>query len=427
MKESELVEKLERFGLDEKHARVYYRLARLGSATASDLAEATGIHRTQVYTVMDALEDQGFVESTLERPRRFVARPVEGTLEHVIEAQRRRVDRLEATWDDIVDAWPRLERDEEARQERFAVHHGRAQIKGALERIIGDAEEELLVVAHRRGLGRWHHMGVLDDLRKASDEGVRVRAMTQIGTQDTDVLDPLARWAQVRHLNLPGYSQFIVKDTDEIALFVTLDPVVSTAKGGETVLWLNARDFILSQKALFDTLWSTAVSYEARSDELGSGQPAPRVEVVRGRWMRYDRVREMLYRAEETVRVALPEEDIERLGGSGMGEALEHAAQRGVEVSVLAPTMVELGGVSVSVTDFLGELAMVTVDEEEALLGMGVGLDVDSMTSQGEWGVWSSMPSFIEHVGWELDARTGQMGREEEGAVSGGDRSAEEV
>lgn len=408
MKESELVEKLVRFGLEEKHARAYYRLARLGSATASDLAEATSIHRTQIYDIMEELEEQGFAESTLERPRRFVPRPVEDTLEHIIDAQRRRVDQLEETWDEIVDAWPQLEREDEARQERFTVHHGRTQIKGALERIIDDAEEEILAVVHRRGLGRWDSMGVLDDLHVASENGVSVRALTEIGSQGSDVLERFARWAEVRHHSLPGYSQFIVKDTDEIALFVALDPVVSTAKGGETVLWLNASDFILSQKALFDLLWSTAVSYGSRVDELETGEPAPRVEVVRGRWMRYDRVREMLSNAGERIRVALPEEDVNRLDGSGMKDALEHAAQRGVEVSVLAPKEIPLEGVSVSVTDLLGDLAMVTVDGNEALVGMGLGVDAASMTSDGEWGVWSSMPSFIDHVAWEMDVRVGR-------------------
>ncbi len=411
--------KLERFGLEEKAARVYYHLSRLGSSTASDLAEATGIHRTQVYNVVETLEQEGFVESTLERPRKFVPRPVKSTLDQVIKARRKRLDRLETTWEEVVDAWPRFER-EDARQERFAVYHGRSQIKGALNRMIEDAEEEVLAVAHKRGLGRWDAMGILDELRVRSEEGVVVRAMTSI-EEEGGALEGFAEWAELRHINLPGYAQFLVKDTDEIALFVTLDPVVSTQGKGETVLWLNAKDFILSQMGLFDMMWSTAVSYDDRIGELTDGPLAPRMEVVRGRWMRYDRMREMVFRAERSVRLSLPEADVARLDGSGVAEALVRAAERGVDVSVVASEEMVLEGVQVVVSDVVGALGMVTVDEEEVLVGMGVGLDAGSMTTQEEWAVWSSMPSFIEHVRGEFDVREGV------GGVVGGEERVQSV
>lgn len=397
MDEAEIVEELTRFGLDERSAHVFYHLSRLGPSTASEIAQATDVQRTEVYRVMEDLEGHGFVDKTLERPRRYIPHPIEEALEEKVKQRERHLEQLEASSSTLADAWPQADHGEQAHQQRFSVHQGRDQIHGVLERMLENATDEVLMIALHRGLGRLDTMGVVEDLIEHASEGVNVRVLTEIDDERSEVLDRLSDAAEIRHLNLPGYAQLVVVDRDQIALFVSLDPVVSTQGAGETVLWLNARDFILAQTALFDTLWTTGIDYEAILEEGETGALADQLEVVRGRWMRYERIKEMLHRADDTVRLAVPAADVERFPRAGLGQALERAADRGVEVTVACPGDPDLAGVR-RIPRSEPRLALLVVDDEETLIGMGIEEDPSSAMSEDEWAVWGTLPAMVEQV-----------------------------
>lgn len=54
-----LTEKLQKFGLSEKEARVYAALQRLGTSVVSDIAKKSGINRSTAYVLLGALAKQG--------------------------------------------------------------------------------------------------------------------------------------------------------------------------------------------------------------------------------------------------------------------------------------------------------------------------------------------------------------------------------
>jgi sugar-specific transcriptional regulator TrmB len=376
VKASELVDRLTEFEIDERQAHVFFHLSRLGPSTASEVAEATEVSRTEIYRVMQDLESLGFVETTLERPRKFVPNPIEQVLGQRLEVKRQEVDELEEVSETLADRWPRTEEKGQARKQRFSVHQGRSQVQGLLDRMIENASEEVLLLAPSRGLSRLDNMGVLDDLVEQAEDDVDLRALTEID-EPSEPVDVLGEAGQVRHVDLPGYAQLVVVDRDEIALFVTLDPLVSTQGTGETVLWLNARDFILSQKGLFDTLWSMGIRREERLDALENDSPAERVEVIRGRWTQFGRMKEMLHRAENEVRLMAPDVDLERWTEGHHADALDRAREQVDEVTILGPDAVEGNP----------EATVLEVDGEEALFATGVEREPDSSTFRDEWGV----------------------------------------
>lgn len=402
MKAGDLVDELTSFGLDERQAHVYFHLSRLGPSTASDVAQATEVGRTEVYRVMDDLESAGFVETTLERPRKFVPRPVEEVLAQLLEAEQRRIEDLEETSQSLAERWPRAEDRQAARKERFSVHQGRSQIHGVLERMVEKAEDEVLVLAPPRGLARLDQMGLIDILVDHAAEGVDVRALTEV-EEDAEAIQTLASEGSVRHVDLPGYAQLVIVDTVEIALFVSLDPLVSTEGSVETVLWLNARDFILAQKTLFDTLWSTGLDHEDRLAEVEQGRRAERVDVVRGRWMRYDRMKEMLYRAEDRVRLWAGPAERERIIGGRIEKALRGAQEEGADVRALSDKPDAEGLFESGTGPF--HVTVLEVDREEVLVAMGVDREPTSMTFQGEWAVWLTAEDGVQQFAEMIDAQ----------------------
>lgn len=404
MRAEELLDRLREFGLDEREAYAYYHLARLGPSGASALSEASDLKRTEVYRVMDQLVAKGFVEATLERPRRFVPVPVQAALSHAIAERRAELEGLESASSEVVEAWPRVQVEADSAG-RFAVHQGRAQIAGLLTRLVEGAREEVLIVALRRGLARLDSIGLFEALAER-DENLNVRVLTQVDDTNRDAARNAAKVAQVRHVELPGYLQMVVADNSEIALFVAMDPVVSTSTAGETVLWLNSPDLILAQRSLFDLLWSMGIDHGDRAAELDAGVPSEQAAVVRGRWTRTNRLKAMLLDANRDVLLVLGPAGLGRLGPTGVGTALERLAAKGISIRLLANggPAPSLQGVEAREADLPLGTELCIVDERELLLALGASEEPDSLTYEGEWSLHASHPREIAALSRALGA-----------------------
>ena len=68
MDDTDAVNTLTRFGLTTYEARVFLALQKLGSGTASDVADVTDVPRSQVYGAADQLGERGLVEHLQTRP-----------------------------------------------------------------------------------------------------------------------------------------------------------------------------------------------------------------------------------------------------------------------------------------------------------------------------------------------------------------------
>ena len=61
---------LQEFGLTENEANVYLTLLRLGSATASEIAQKTNIHRINIYDILERLQERGLVSYVMVGKRK---------------------------------------------------------------------------------------------------------------------------------------------------------------------------------------------------------------------------------------------------------------------------------------------------------------------------------------------------------------------
>ena len=52
---------LEEIGLSKNEAKIYLTLLRLGNVTATDIIKESGVHRSNVYDVLDSLVKKGCV------------------------------------------------------------------------------------------------------------------------------------------------------------------------------------------------------------------------------------------------------------------------------------------------------------------------------------------------------------------------------
>ncbi len=406
MKTDDLVKALMRFGLSEPEAKAFYHLSKSGEATATQLAQEAGLSRADVYRAADGLEARGLIERTVDRPQKFLPRPIEDAVAALLDSRRADLRDLESGQETLVRFWPKDTGREEAAAQRFKVQTGRAQIEGMLHRMIERAEREIALAAPHRTVHRLLGWGVGAALEKAAEKGAQVRIITQI----TDELlgpDRLPKGAEVRHSELPTYAQFLIVDQKEIATYATVDPVVGSTGRPETVLWMNSPDFTMGQQTLFDDMWMQSIPLAARRAELESGRRPLHMAVVRGRLPRVDEMRSIVSRSARSVFLSVPRSAAAFLTPRVV-PVLQRAASKGVQVRVLSPQRVE------GLTGVPGvEQRRGLVDERIGVL-VSDGAEVMLVPSDGdgdggeERSVVSTVPDLVAWLTESLDTAWGR-------------------
>jgi sugar-specific transcriptional regulator TrmB len=393
MDAQDLVERMQKYGLDEAEARLYYHLSKLGPSRAAAVAQAAGRKRTDAYRLLDHLVKKGFAEKSLERPARYIPRSPDEALKRALQVRREQTDTLEAGRAELASAWPRVIAAPQPAKQRFTVHQGRAQVNGLLGRMVASAREQILLATTADGLSRLDLPALRDALKSRAEAGVLVRVLSRRG-QGTLPLE--VEGIQVRYADLPTFYQAVLVDSREVALFVAAGKGISGNE--ETVLWLNSSDVALAQQALFDKAWMQA---------LGPGDlegPTPRqVQVLRGRWVRGSRLKEMVQGAAKSIAIRAPAGEVERWKRQGILQALAAKAKEGVDVSLHLPPDAPTVAGATTMTGPTGNNLVAVVDGIQVLLALGAGNDPDAAHDEGEWSIWSTHPDFPAFVvpNWE--------------------------
>ena len=101
----QVLEVLMSLGLTETDSEVYLHLAMKGPQKGKDVAEMLNLYKQQLYRSLKRLQGKGMVGSTLERPARFSAGPLEKVLEFLIEAKKEQALALQANRKELLSSW----------------------------------------------------------------------------------------------------------------------------------------------------------------------------------------------------------------------------------------------------------------------------------------------------------------------------------
>lgn len=175
MDSGELMAVLEDAGLSPYQADAYVTLLDLGSASAGELADASGVPRPRIYDILGSLEEAGYVV-TFEEDRLYArANDPEAALAGI----RSRIDRFDSAVEEIETRWrePESSTSDVSIVKRFGTVFQRAR------KDIADADVHVQVAAT---LDQVEALSA--DLLDAKARGVYVQVTLQIG-DDTEAFD----------------------------------------------------------------------------------------------------------------------------------------------------------------------------------------------------------------------------------------------
>jgi sugar-specific transcriptional regulator TrmB len=236
MSDAEAVTALERLGLTSYEARVFVALQRLGVGSASDIAEACEVPRSQVYGTAEKLEGRGLVDVQQSNPIQFCPVDLE-------EARRRLRDRYErreeAAFEQLESV--RTEHNPDEQQEHVWTVTGRESVTSRATRLVGEATDSVRYLVG----GEPTDGAVGDELVAAAERGVSVTVVSA----DDDVLAAFGN-RPVRTVQFP--SERVADDpetgrvlvVDGETLLLSIDGA-SSATGGddETAIWSAGTGF----------------------------------------------------------------------------------------------------------------------------------------------------------------------------------------
>lgn len=168
MNDDEAVSALKRLGLTTYEARVFVALQKLGTGTASDVADVADVPRSQVYGAAEDLEAQGLVDVEQSNPTRY--RPVD-----VEEARERLYRQLESESDAAFDYLESVETEYSDSEESESIW----TVRGS-ENVAARAAELLASAEERAVYGSEEVTPQIGDaLAAAVDQGVDVTVLSE--------------------------------------------------------------------------------------------------------------------------------------------------------------------------------------------------------------------------------------------------------
>ncbi|MFY3741988.1 MAG: sugar-specific transcriptional regulator TrmB [Candidatus Nitrosomirales archaeon] len=246
-------------GLNEEEAKVVLFLSKKGEMKASEIAKNVGIARTRLYFILETLQGKGLIVSTVERPAKYRALPLEKAVDLLIESYKHKLHTLEKTKKAISHDWASLQEYEVVRnpepedEDNLQFISGEHRIYNKAERMIIDAAKQVDVFVNARNLSRISYEEITDKLQLLASNGISVRILTNAALCERSLLEEIDRCSirEIPH-DLNDRAHFIIVDNKEL-LLLNLD----RAKEASALL-TNSSSLVDAMSFLFGVGWRTA-------------------------------------------------------------------------------------------------------------------------------------------------------------------------
>lgn len=240
-------------------AALYVHLCVAGPAKVSDLADALKLHRNDVYRTAERLVTRGLIQTTVERPARFVAIEPDQVFDAEINQRLQAIERLRQSRTEITTLVDQLHSLAPTPTKGvYKIIQGRQAIYHQREQMIQSARASLdWVSTFGPSVAHAEISGALDLMLKRVQDGVRLRALVPTTPQNRPALAPFLHEpaAQVRHFDLDAPVRYFIADGKELLMFVVNDPSESLYAEDEVAVYSTAPGFVHAQLQFLDQSW----------------------------------------------------------------------------------------------------------------------------------------------------------------------------
>jgi sugar-specific transcriptional regulator TrmB len=250
----EVQDALVTFGLTPNQSKVFFYLGKIGAKTASDIAKAVNIPRSETYHLLTALQNKGIVESSFQHPIQFTALSIKNALNLLISTETERLNKLKKSGPELEEMWGKipgatLNEDEES-EEKFKVLQGGNQVNSKIFDMILNAKNECRILGSEKDFTKFYHANFLDALE---EQKIDYKLLTPISKKSKTIFEGIDK-SKVKDLcsSIKENLCFLIKDDDEVLFFIKNEGNNKEMRA----IWTNSETIIYSKALLFNNLWS---------------------------------------------------------------------------------------------------------------------------------------------------------------------------
>jgi sugar-specific transcriptional regulator TrmB len=261
----EIRDSLITFGLTPNQSKVFFYLGKIGAKTASDIAKAVNIPRSETYHLLTALQNKGIVEASFQHPIQFTALPIKKAVNLLISTETERLNKLKKSGPELEKMWEKIPGSttttEEEGEEKFKVLQGGNQVNSKIFDMILNAKEECRILGSEKDFMKFYHANFLDALE---ERNIDYKLLTPITKKSKYIFEDIDK-SKIKQLcsSVKENLCFLIKDDDEVLFFIKNEGNNKEMRA----IWTNSETIIYSKALLFNSIWSKTDSDKVDSNE----------------------------------------------------------------------------------------------------------------------------------------------------------------
>ncbi len=251
----EIKEYFSTFGLTPNQVKVFFYLGKVGQRSASDIAKAADIPRSETYHLLTALQNKGIVSATFEHPIKFSALPIQEAIHVLVSTETERLKKLKKSGPILEKLWEKIpgfsiDPNEEP-EEKFQVLQGGNQVNSKIFDMILNAKNECRILGSEKDMIKFYHANFLEALK---ERNVDYKILSPVSKKSQYIFKNMDK-TKIKELcpTVKDNLCFLIKDDDEVLFFIKN----STGSNREMrAICTNSETIIYSKSLLFNNYWA---------------------------------------------------------------------------------------------------------------------------------------------------------------------------
>ena len=224
------------------------------------------MNKQLLYPSLKTLQNKGVVSVTLEHPAQFSAIPFEKVLDLYLKAKIEEVRRIQQSKDQILNDWQSIVigmADDSS--EKFMVFEGKTRILSRLQKIIQESRKELLTIVSMAGLTQADDFGIFDLAQNHPfKSNIQFKCLIEAKEKNAEVIKKLIEETSKGQINIEARNPFlplknfptlVIRDNEEILLFIKPLSEKTKVEEHDSCLWTNCKTIIGAFTTIFEELW----------------------------------------------------------------------------------------------------------------------------------------------------------------------------
>ncbi len=241
------------FGLTKSQAKVFIYLGKYGSKTASEIAKALQLPRTETYHLVNSLQNVGLVMAELAHPTKYTAKEMKEAISTLVKQEQERIDSLATKEESLTEMWSQIPffavETDESKSEKMQLLHGTGPITNKIKEMISSSTDDFRIYGCVSDLIRMYHSEVFDWVDESpANLKMVVSPLTQMPEFLSEVYAHKIK-------TIPSSAQnkcFIVNDAKEVLIFMRNS---THASRQIFAWWSDSETLVEMMSSLFDLSW----------------------------------------------------------------------------------------------------------------------------------------------------------------------------